>query len=73
MQASIDGDELELNFCSENISLLQVNRILSENGSVKAVETNMGTVECQYFVNSSGTPLSGVYNMVCGGGGGIKA
>ena len=57
----------------ENISLLQVNRILSENGGVKAVETNLGTVECQYFVNGSGTPLAGVYNMGCGGGGWYKS
>jgi pyruvate dehydrogenase phosphatase regulatory subunit len=32
----------------------QVEKVLSENHRVKAVETNKGTVECVYFVNAAG-------------------
>ncbi|XP_023346835.1 pyruvate dehydrogenase phosphatase regulatory subunit, mitochondrial, partial [Eurytemora carolleeae] len=32
----------------------EVKRIISKDGTVKAVETSHGTVECDYFVNSAG-------------------
>ena len=32
-------------------------RIISKDGTVKAVETSHGTVECDYFVNSAGGNL----------------
>jgi hypothetical protein len=35
----------------ENCKVLQV---LTENARIKGVETNMGTVFCEYFVNSAG-------------------
>jgi glycine/D-amino acid oxidase-like deaminating enzyme len=37
------------------ILCVQVQRVLSEDGRVTAVETSRGTVQCQYFVNSAGT------------------
>ena len=33
-------------------------RINSADGKVKSVETDLGTVECQYFVNSAGQALN---------------
>jgi glycine/D-amino acid oxidase-like deaminating enzyme len=35
----------------ENCQVLQV---LTENAHIKGVETNIGTVFCEYFVNSAG-------------------
>ncbi|PSN46364.1 hypothetical protein C0J52_12919 [Blattella germanica] len=32
----------------------QVQQVLTENGHVKGVETNLGTVYCEYFVNCAG-------------------
>ena len=37
---------------------VQVQRINSADGKVKSVETDLGTVECQYFVNSAGQALN---------------
>ena len=37
---------------------VQVQRINSADGKVKSVETDLGTVECQYFVNSAGQVLN---------------
>ena len=45
-------------------------RIISKDGTVKAVETSHGTVECDYFVNSAGRILvnitfkQGLFNSV---------
>jgi len=47
-----------------------VKRIISKDGTVKAVETSHGTVECDYFVNSAGRILvnitfkQGLFNSV---------
>ena len=33
---------------------VKVKEVISENGSVSRVETSLGSIKCQYFVNAAG-------------------